>query len=223
MHSEKWRPVSQLDAQSPGELCVADRASDRRALEAEAHAKHDVPGAAPEPARAIGKGALRAGQLNHSTGLAIVGPHRDDRVGDLLPVGADVLDRRGAYEARDARQALDSRQPIGHASRKQVVPRLARRRDQLDAIAPGLYRHAPGEDPQHSAVEPGVGDNQVRPSSDHQEGLAGSVHGGDRLEHLLLALRLDQPAGWPAESERGQLRERNVDAFARAAGAERGR
>ena len=48
-----------------------------------------------------------------------------DGVADLLPVGADVLDRRRAHAARDARQALDAAQPLADRVRDEVVPRLA--------------------------------------------------------------------------------------------------
>ena len=103
-------------------------ASARRRAQAEGHAEHDVAlGRAPERAVAVGEGARRGRQLDDRAVAAIDDAHGADRLGDLLAVGADVLDRRRAREARDARQALEpgqaARDGLGDERRPTARPR----------------------------------------------------------------------------------------------------
>jgi hypothetical protein len=79
----------------------------------------------------------------------------DERLGHLLAVGADVLDRRGAGVPRDPREALDAGEIAAHRPRDEIVPADAGvdvdelRRERRDR------RRAQAED---EAVEPAIGD-----------------------------------------------------------------
>src|SRR5260221_12916402 len=84
-------------------------------------------GAALEGARPVPEAAVGVRQLNGRVQQPVVGAHGDDRLGDLLAVGADVLDGRGTGQARDARQALKPAQSLPYAELDQRAPVLARR------------------------------------------------------------------------------------------------
>ena len=85
-----------------GELGVADRLGLARRLEREAEAEHEpAVGVALEDARAVVEEALLGVERVDLAARAVERADRDDRVGDLLAVGADVLDRRRPGAAGD--------------------------------------------------------------------------------------------------------------------------
>ena len=119
-------PRADLDAQGAGELGIADRRRALRCLQGEAHREHQpASGLALERARAVGEGAVGRGERAHGAVGAVEHAHGADRLGHLLAIGADVLDRRRADRARDPGQALDAGQAAGHAVGHERVPRLA--------------------------------------------------------------------------------------------------
>ena len=131
------------------QLAVAHRRGLVARASTNVHGEHDaLAGRALERARAVAEPALRGRQLRHLAGAAVEHAHRGDRLGDLLAVGADVLDRRGADRARDAGQALDADQAVGDGAGHERRPRTRRRRP--TAARPVLV----------AAVDPARGDPQ---------------------------------------------------------------
>ena len=122
--SAERRALALRDAERARELGVAERRADSSPRASSNCDLEMIQRAlALEHARAIREPALRAARTSTSSPVvAIVRAHARDRVGDLLAVRADVLHRRRADEARDARQALDAREPGVDHLRDEVVP-----------------------------------------------------------------------------------------------------
>ena len=200
-HVGERRALAGLHAERARELGVGERARQLAALERERDREHDpAPGVALERARAVGEAAVGGRELGDLAGRAVERAHGRDRLGDLLAVGADVLDRRRADRAGDARQALDAREPLGDAARHERLPLLPRGDGQLDApVALALLDAA--REHAHDRARPAlVGDHEVRAAGDEQHVVALR-----RLDELRLAARLDDRAGGPAEAQGGEL------------------
>ena len=173
-------------------------------------------GAGPVPETAVG-----AGQVGHGAALTVIYPHRDDPLGDLLAVGADVLDGRRPGPAGDPRQAFHARQPLANAAGHHRIPVLTRRQRQLNRAPagrggppgrprrPAMRRPTPTRgDAHHGAGEALVGDDEVAAPAEHEQRLTALIGGADPGDDLRLGGRLDQPAGGTAEAQRGVARER---------------
>jgi hypothetical protein len=74
-----------------------------------------------------------------------------------------------------------------------------------DRTSSRIRQHAPGEDPDHRAFEPSIGDHYVRASCHHQQRLAGGVGGNDRLDDLIVERRVNDSVCPAAEAKRRQL------------------
>ena len=168
-----------------------------------------------EGAGAVAEAALLRGQLDDLGRLAVVGAHRDDRLGDLLSVCTDVLDRRRPGRAGDSRQALDPGQAVGDAASHELVPGLARGDGEPHplAVVDARRAEAAGGDAHDGALESRIGDHQVGAAGDQQQRLAARVGGGNRLDQLGGARRLEQTSRRATELQRGQLGEWDVVAL----------
>ena len=130
------RTIAELDAERAGELGVGDGPRERGALEGERHREHHpAAGGALEGARAVREAAVLRAELLEGLALAVVDRDRRDRLGHVLPVGADVLDRRRAGRPRDPRQALDPRQAVLDAPGHDGVPLLTGLDGDRDPVA----------------------------------------------------------------------------------------
>ena len=105
------RAAADRDVERARQLGVAQRARDRRLVEPEGDRQHDAAVVVLEHAAAVDEAALGGGHLLDATGLAVEHAHGLDGLGHLLPVGADVLDRRRADRARGCRTG--TRSPAG--------------------------------------------------------------------------------------------------------------
>ena len=135
-----------------------------------------------EPAGAVAEAAVGGGEGADAPEPTVPDPHRGQRLGHLLAVGADVLDRGGADRARDARQGLDPDPAAGDGLRDEGVPWLAGS-DRHDDAAAG--RVEPGSDSSWSALTPVVatsttvpgealvGDDDVAATGQDEDGIAG--------------------------------------------------
>ncbi len=192
------------DVQRAGQLGVAHRPRPVRGGQAVGDAQHDVPGGvALEGARAVGERARLGRQVPELAVRAVPHPDARDRLGDVLAVGADVLDRRRADRAGDAREALDAGATAGDAALHERVPRLAGGDVQEVAVA----LDAGGEHADHGPREAGVGHDEVAAARHEEHRLAGRVGGAHGLDELLVAARLDGARGGAAEAQRRQLGE----------------
>ena len=142
-HVGQRRALPLGDAERARQLGVADRLGVRSpARSRKRHGEHDpAAGRALERARAVGEAALGGRGSRAPRRRAVVRAHGDDRLGDLLPVGADVLDRRRADRARDARQALDARRVPPRRSARRAGP-TARPRPPRSTLAVHAARRA---------------------------------------------------------------------------------
>ena len=194
----------------PRQLRIAERRLAPR-HEAEGRREHrEAVRMAAEPAVPVAEGALARREGALLQGLPIEHPDRVEHVGDLLAVGADVLDRRGAHRARNAGEALEPGQALLHGGLDQPVPRLAGAGGEQDGAVrrPEL---APAQtEPKHQAVDTGVRHDHVRaaPEDRHRDALRRRP--AQRGHRVLRALGLEQPAGRTAQSESGPRRERGV-------------
>ena len=91
------------------------------------HAQNDEPSALAgvEDARTIGEAAGLATQFANLIIFEIEDLDRLDRLGNLLPIGADVLHRRAAHAARDPAQALDAGAVGQDGVRDEAIPGFA--------------------------------------------------------------------------------------------------
>jgi hypothetical protein len=122
--------------------------------------------------------------LLHPPGQPVIDLHRGDRVRDVLAVGVDVLDRRGAGPARDPGQALDAGQALRHAPGHQVIPVLPGRRRQQGRVAVGGELYSPGVGQHDQAGKSLVADYQVAAAAQDKDRLGrlvGAGHGRDQL------------------------------------------
>jgi hypothetical protein len=165
--------------------------------------------AALERAVAVTEAAAGGVEGDGGAGDAVDGAHLDDGLGDLLAVGADVLDRRRADVAGDAGEALEAGPALGDGAGDEVVPQLAGSGMHEDAVAGGFGGDAAQADAEDERVEAAVGDEEVRAAAEHEQGGAAGVSEGERVEDVGLGRGLGEPARGAADAEGGERRERD--------------
>ena len=181
------RARARLDAEGAGQLGVRDRRAERARAELEGDVEDDVPARVGlEPRGAVAEAAVGGGEGADAARAARSQTRTEAMVcGDLLAVGADVLDRGGADRAGDAGRA-----PRRRPSRARR--RAATRSSQLspaatvtstpphDGPSSSTSARRRGGDLDDGAGEAGVGDHQVAAAAEHQDRLAGGVRGASR-------------------------------------------
>ena len=148
-----------------------------------------------EPGGAVAEAAVGVGERADAVQPAVPDPDLRDRLGDLLAVRADVLDRGRADRAGDAGERLD-------ADPAALDRACATSSSQTSPAATRHHHAAAGESPSSTsgrtprvatsttgAVEPLVGDHEVAAAAEHQHRLAGAVGGGDGRDQLGLGRR----------------------------------
>jgi hypothetical protein len=158
-----------------------------------------------ENARAVREPALRVRQVDNAARVALEDLDADDRLADVLPVRADVLDRRRAGGAGDAGEALDAGPSAGDGEVDEVVPPLARGDvddDGLRVLA--LDGDAAQVDVDDHAVEAVVGDEHVRPAGQHEQRQFFRGGEGQRLAHVVDGLGADEELRRAADAEGGE-------------------
>ena len=197
-------------AERPRQLGVADRAPTRRpAGRRKLTREHDPAARVALEARSSGRRSRspRRAERRRPRRCAGRARARGDRLGDLLAVGADVLDRRGADRARDAGQALDARaarrptQRATSASHGSPAATATTSPSSLDAAR----QHA-----HDGAGEALVGDDDVAAAGQDEQRLAGGV-GARTASTSSSSVRASTTApGRAAEPQRRQLGERTA-------------
>ncbi len=194
-------------AQVAGELRVGDRGTEGAEGQLEPHLQDDVAAGLPlEPGRAVREAAVgeREGALRPVQ--AVPRAHRGDGVRDVGAVSAHVLDGGGADAARDPRKALEPAPLLLDGVRDHVVPVLPRRDPHRGAAAGGHVGVQSGRgQAYHRAGEPVVGDEQVGPAAQDQQGFAPVVAVGDQLDELTLGPGHLEAARLAAHAERGVI------------------
>ena len=180
------------------------------------------PGVALEGARAVGEAAAaRRGSSRTSPSRRSSTRTETTVVGDLLAVGADVLDRRRADRAGDAREASTPARPPRRSGRRTgptARPPAAAGPTPSRASTPrvAMRTTAPGKPSSATTT-------LLPPASDEQRlaGRVGVAHGGDDLR--LVGAR-DEAAGRAAEAQgRRSARAVGIDGPAYSAEAQAAR
>ena len=204
-------------AERAGQLAIAQRRGQRISREPERYAEHhESPGrrergrrpgrrragGALEHAGPVAESAVSVGHVHDEAVRPVVGTHGHNGLGDLLTVGADVLDGSRSDEARYSGQAFSARQAVGDALLDQRVPVLARGGCHHDGVAVLQHADPAGQHPDHCAGKALVRHDQVAAAAEHQYRLAAVVRGPHGGQDLLVAVRLDEARSRPAKPER---------------------
>src|SRR5271154_1877705 len=104
--------------------------------EAEADAGYDVAAAVGgvEAAAAVAEVAVGGGERDKLERVEVEHAHLGDGLGDLLPIGADVLHRGSADQSGDTGEALDARDSLLADGADKAVPVVARGNRVLDGV-----------------------------------------------------------------------------------------
>ena len=115
----------------------------------------------------------------------IVGANLDDRLGDLLAVGADVLDGSAADIAGDSCETLDSGVSAIDGVEHEVVPVLARAHFEQDAVPfPVLVLRGLDSDAHHEAIKARVAYEQIASPAEDEEREVAFVRQAGRLRRF---------------------------------------
>ena len=172
-----------------------------------------------EPRGPVAEAAVGVGERAHAVERAVPDPHGRDGLRDLLAVGADVLDRRRADPARDARQRLDADPAALDGEAHEVVPGLTGRDLDEHAAARGVVgdsgRVDPGSRPRPPVPsKPSSATTRLLPPPTTSTA-AGRVQ---RRGHLGLGRGRDPLARRTAEPQGGVVGERQAQARTTALG-----
>ena len=139
------------------------------ARSAKVHAEHQPAiRSVLERAVAVAEPARCRGELDDVQRLAIHGAHRNDRLGHVLSIGADVLDRCRARKAGNSRKALEAGQSAPHGLGDHAIPGLARGHARVHAIAGSVERDSAQGNADHQAGKSGVGDDHIGAAAEHE-------------------------------------------------------
>ena len=157
----------------------------RPLVQAQAHLgdQHPVAQGVLEHAVAV---AERAGGGVHGARLAAGQRHRlqvDEHVGELCPVGADVLNRRRSHRAGDQAQVLDAAPAARHGERHQALPVVTGRRRHRDRLGILLHCDIASVRHDHDAGEVG-GEQDVAAAAEHHARQAGEARAGEQVGQL---------------------------------------
>ena len=191
----------------------------------ETHVEDDVAIGRLEERVAIGERAVGRGQRAHGLVVAVPDPDPSDRLGDFLPIGADVLDGGGTGRSRDAREGLDPRPPLGHGTRDDLVPHLPRSHPDEGASA-GVARldlDPLGRDLHDGAFKARVSDHEIRSATEHEQWLVSVIHLADDVDDRIDRLSPHESLSRTPDPHRRVGSERLVEGLAHQGLCFRGR
>ncbi len=207
-------PLPRVHTHGAGDLGVTDRAARRSTTQLEDHLANHVTVAPLEDAVPVGETAVGVGHGDPLARDTVQDQHLTDGLGDVLTVGPDVLDRRGADPTGDTGEELDAVEPLGDGPLHQRIPLHTRVRPQQDdplsglRVGPGLGEgHALGRDQDHGPGEAVVGDHQVAAATEHEHTLSGAVGLGDQSDQFVRGGGGVEGLGGASQSERGVVGE----------------
>src|SRR5674476_181153 len=208
----KRHALPHLDVERARQICIGDGRGQRCQPELEHHVEDDIAGLRLEERVAIGEPAVGIVEGVDRLLATVPDPNLRDGLGDLLAVGADVLDRGCACAARDAGERLDAGPPLGDSPDDHVVPDLtSSNADRRDAMRIGGLDGDPSRrDADHGTSEAIVGDDQVRAAADDQQRLVGVVNRANCVNQLVGGLDRDQALCRATYSHGGQARQPDV-------------
>ena len=192
-----------------GSLGPSLRAARMRPVEALRSSGAGAQGASGHPVAAAAVAALA---------LLLPVPHEHvvEGLGDLVPVGPDVLHGGGPHCAGDPGQRLQPGQPLVEGPRHEGIPGGPGTGTHEDTAGGAVLRRSPGaatlpEDarlvapvPYDHPVEGGVGGEQVRPATDDQQGPASGVGGAHPADEVFAGIGHGVGVDGAADAQRGQ-------------------
>ncbi len=197
-----------LHAQHLGQLAEPQRPAEQVRPQRVDHLEHHVAIKTLEDTVAVRETTVGRGHRQHLVGAPVVDGDRADRLGHLLPVRTDVLDRGRAGRTGNTGHALDPGQALGDAVRDQLVPAVTCGDGDHDQLAPALGPDPGGAQQDHVTVEAGVRDHHVAAAGQHEHRPTGLVRRTDRLDGLVGVGDLDQRRGGATQPQGGQGAER---------------
>ncbi len=144
-------PAAEGHAETVGESGIRDGPAQVGELELELDVEDDVAVGALEAGVAVGEIAVGIHERAHRLLLPIPGAHLGDRRGDVLSVGADVLDRGGPRPTGYAAEPLDPR-PAFVDGADHVLPRDGESVGEIEVRGPWVttsYYKDPAEEKFH--------------------------------------------------------------------------
>ncbi len=155
-----------------------------------------------EDTAAIGEAAELGRQRDKVEGFKIERPYKEDAGGDLLSIGADVLDGRAADETRDACEAFDTGDTSFGDVKNEGVPIHSGGDSIGDACLPGHIvavaidvDRSLNLDMEDEAVEAAVADEEVTASTEDEELQVAFAGEGYRFEQLGFGGNFAEEAG----------------------------
>jgi hypothetical protein len=109
-------------------------------------------------------------QIDERAGFEIVGAHLHDGLGDLLPIGPDVLDGSTSYVSGNAGKTLDPGIAVIHRVKDDVVPILSRANFKENALPVPAFALRDGHtDAQDHSIKSRVAYQQVASSAKNKK------------------------------------------------------
>ncbi len=142
--------------------------------------------------------------------LAVVGAHGRNGFADLLPIRADVLHRRSAYQARNSAQTLDACQIVLDAEANELVPVFPGASGDENHLSVLPHRDSPAGDVQNQSVEAFVRHHQITPATENENGQTLPLREAQRLHDSVFGRRFRQIPGGSPDAQRGVGGERHV-------------
>ncbi len=168
-------------------------------------------GGGVEEAGAVGEAAIRVGELGEEAGVEVERADSVDGLRDLLAVGADVLDGRGAGEAGDAGEALHAGEVEVAGVEDEGVPVEAGGGAEIDVAGEVAPLDGEGEgEVEDEAGKARVGDEQVGAAAERVEGEVVGFGEGYGFEEFGLGANLGEEARGATDAEGGEGGEGDV-------------
>ena len=208
-HIGGGRTITKSHTESSGEFGVADGSRQRPEGQLEGHRKdHVAAGVRLEARCAVGETAIPRGDDLAAPRDAVVRRHAGNGVGDLLAIGADVLDRSGSGEPGYAGECLEAGPLLHHRARDEVIPRLARG-DGDPGTRTGIHRHLDTSraDEHDCAWHALVRHDDIAAAAQDRERLTRGVRGADGLEEFGVGLGNNHAVGGSAGAQGGEARQ----------------
>ena len=140
--------------------------------------------------------------------LAVENAHRGNRLRDLLPVGADVLDGTAADHAWNPGQALDAAETLVAGNADEVIPVEARGNVVNGEVLRVLDARLACQGDLHNHTRKAVvRDNEIGTSAQREQRNLAKLGEANGLQQLRLGGRAKEETGRAADLERGERRE----------------
>src|SRR6266545_3654198 len=198
---------ARVDVQHPGQFGVPDRRREVAELQLEGDIEYDVPrGVGLEARVPVAESAVGREDRADRVVDPVPDAHGSDRLGHLVSVGADVLDRRGSGQPGDAGHGLESAPLLGDRALDHRVPVLSGRDVDHRAGTHVRFDLDPaGGDLDHGPAEPVVADEHVAAAGQQEYRFLGGVGVADGGDQVILGGDFDELVGQSTDAQGGEV------------------